>query len=85
MLKLNSYLSSALDKLNNYPYCKLTYALVEINETKKLLQAAGHETGDLDVAIEDATASFMTVKDVLAVAIAKFKSEGIKCEKSEEP
>ena len=75
-LNLNNYLKKRLIEI--FPsYCKLTHALNDYIEMSALLKAAGHDTVNLDDALNEIVKSIDQLKKVQKAAIFKFESEGI--------
>jgi hypothetical protein len=75
---LAQYLSFKLDSTKpcNY-WCPITAELNKYKETKLILEASGHDTHDLQKAIELFSVATQHLKAVQEASIAKFKKEGV--------
>ena len=74
---LNSYLNEKLDAMNrscHYMSCGLN----DFYECSKLLEAAGHDSSDLQQALHQTVEAFTVLKGVNQIACARFKVEGVK-------
>ena len=76
-LELSKYLNKTLEAMHISSYCKLTHAVNDCKEISILLQAAGHNTADLDKAIKETNDSIDKLKTANKAAVCKFQTEGI--------
>lgn len=74
---LNLYLNEKLSaQCQSFKY--MTCGLNEYRECSKLLEAAGHDTSELQQAIEGVVTAYAVLQRVNEIACARFKVEGVK-------
>jgi hypothetical protein len=73
---LNAYLQQKMKELDNCGYCPATNGIKGYVERCALLKAAGHDTTQLQAAVDQANLAIAHLKIVSAQATGKFMQEG---------